>query len=198
MTTLPAVATSVLQFWFGGDAPGEGAYGQQRRVWFKKDPAFDAAIRDRFLDDYEQAAAGGYDPWRSQPRSTLALLLLLDQFPRNLFRGEGRSYATDAYARQVTNGAIAQGFDALLLPVERVFLYLPLEHSEDPEDQARSVQYFEQLVAVAPDLASTLDYAYRHQAVIDRFGRFPHRNAILGRASTPEELAFLQQPGSRF
>jgi uncharacterized protein (DUF924 family) len=167
-------------------------------VWFKKDAAFDDRIRQRFLPDYERAAAGDYTPWRSQPRSCLALILLLDQVPRNLFRGDARSYATDAEALAVAEAAIAQGHDQALIPVERLFMYLPLEHSEDLARQQRCVQLFETLVKEAPELASTLDYAYRHRDVIARFGRFPHRNHILGRTTTPEEAAFLQQPGSRF
>jgi uncharacterized protein (DUF924 family) len=191
-------ADQILNFWFGNPTDPQGPYGQQRSVWFKKDAAFDDRIRQRFLPDYERAAAGDYTPWRSQPRSCLALILLLDQVPRNLFRGDARSYATDAEALAVAEAAIAQGHDQALIPVERLFMYLPLEHSEDLARQQRCVQLFETLVKEAPELASTLDYAYRHQDVIARFGRFPHRNHILGRTTTPEEAAFLQQPGSRF
>jgi uncharacterized protein (DUF924 family) len=191
-------ADQILNFWFGNPTDPQGPYGQQRSVWFKKDAAFDDLIRQRFLPDYERAAAGDYTPWRSQPRSCLALILLLDQVPRNLFRGDARSYATDAEALAVAEAAIAQGHDQALIPVERLFMYLPLEHSEDLARQQRCVQLFETLVKEAPELASTLDYAYRHRDVIARFGRFPHRNHILGRTTTPEEAAFLQQPGSRF
>jgi uncharacterized protein (DUF924 family) len=191
-------ADQILNFWFGNPTDLQGPYGQQRSVWFKKDAAFDDRIRQRFLPDYERAAAGDYTPWRSQPRSCLALILLLDQVPRNLFRGDARSYATDAEALAVAEAAIAQGHDQALIPVERLFMYLPLEHSEDLARQQRCVQLFETLVKEAPELASTLDYAYRHRDVIARFGRFPHRNHILGRTTTPEEAAFLQQPGSRF
>jgi uncharacterized protein (DUF924 family) len=191
-------ADQILNFWFGNLTDPQGPYGQQRSVWFKKDAAFDDRIRQRFLPDYERAAAGDYTPWRSQPRSCLALILLLDQVPRNLFRGDARSYATDAEALAVAEAEIAQGHDQALIPVERLFMYLPLEHSEDLARQQRCVQLFETLVKEAPELASTLDYAYRHRDVIARFGRFPHRNHILGRTTTPEEAAFLQQPGSRF
>jgi uncharacterized protein (DUF924 family) len=191
-------ADQILNFWFGNPTDPQGPYGQQRSVWFKKDAAFDDRIRQRFLPDYGRAAAGDYTPWRSQPRSCLALILLLDQVPRNLFRGDARSYATDAEALAVAEAAIAQGHDQALIPVERLFMYLPLEHSEDLARQQRCVQLFETLVKEAPELASTLDYAYRHRDVIARFGRFPHRNHILGRTTTPEEAAFLQQPGSRF
>jgi uncharacterized protein (DUF924 family) len=191
-------ADQILNFWFGNPTDPQGPYGQQRSVWFKKDAAFDDRIRQRFLPDYGRAAAGDYTPWRSQPRSCLALILLLDQVPRNLFRGDARSYATDAEALAVAEAAIAQGHDQALIPVERLFMYLPLEHSEDLARQQRCVQLFETLVKEAPELASTLDYAYRHRDVIAWFGRFPHRNHILGRTTTPEEAAFLQQPGSRF
>ena len=191
-------AEEILNFWFGNPTDPQGPYGQQRSVWFKKDATFDDRIRQQFLPDYGRAAAGDYAPWRSQPRPCLALILLLDQVPRNLFRGNARSYATDAEALVVAEAAIAQGHDQALIPVERLFMYLPLEHSEDLVRQQRCVQLFETLVKEAPELASTLDYAYRHRDVIARFGRFPHRNDILGRATTPEEAAFLQQPGSRF
>jgi uncharacterized protein (DUF924 family) len=188
----------ILQFWFDvPDRPGSD-YGQQRSVWFKKDPAFDATIRQQFLSLYEQAAAGHLNHWQPQPRPCLALLLLLDQFPRNLFRGDPRSFATDAQALAIAHQAIAQGFDQTLAPVERVFVYLPLEHSENLADQDQCVALFEQLHRHHPDFASTLDFAHRHREVIQRFGRFPHRNAILGRPSTPAEAEFLQQPGSGF
>lgn len=191
-------AEQILTFWFGDPQDPAGPYGQQRLCWFKKDPDFDDRIRQHFLTDYERAAAGDYDPWRQHPRACVALVILLDQFPRNLFRGDARSYGSDDYALAVAQGAIAQGHDAALIPVERLFLYLPLEHSEDLACQEASVQQFEALVAIAPELQSTLDYAYRHRDVIARFGRFPHRNGVLGRSNTLEEAVFLQQPGSRF
>jgi uncharacterized protein (DUF924 family) len=187
---------TILNFWFGD--PAQSAYGQWRSIWFRKDPDFDAEIRQRFWVDYEQAVAGQLSDWREQPGTCLALVIVLDQFSRNLFRGSPRSFAADSQALAVAQQALDRGYEAALVPVERFFLYLPFEHSEDLADQDRCVALFEALVAAAPELESGLDYAHRHRRVIQRFGRFPHRNEILGRASTPAELEFLQQPGSRF
>jgi uncharacterized protein (DUF924 family) len=189
---------SILEFWFGKPGELDSEYGQFRKVWFQKQAAFDARIREQFLTDYQRAAAGDYHHWHTQPRPCLALILLLDQFPRNLFRGQPQSFATDAQAVAATQQAIAQNYEAQLIPVERFFLYLPLEHSEALHHQDQCVARFEQLVETAPDLQHGLDYAHRHRDIIARFGRFPHRNAILGRSSTPAEIEFLQQPGSRF
>lgn len=191
-------AEKILRFWFGDPADPNGEYGQQRQVWFKKDPAFDDAIRQRFLGDVERAIAGDLDDWRQGPRSCLALVLLLDQFPRNLFRGNARCFGGDRAALTTAYHALDRGYDQQVLPVERIFFYLPLEHSENLADQNRSVELTRSLHATHPEFESTLDYALRHRDVIDRFGRFPHRNQVLGRETTPEEAEFLQQPGSRF
>ncbi|PSR18358.1 DUF924 domain-containing protein [filamentous cyanobacterium CCP3] len=189
----------ILRFWFGDPKDPGGGYGQRRRVWFKKDPAFDDVIRRRFLEDVERAIAGNLDDWRSQPRSCLALVLLLDQFPRNLFRGNARCFKGDRAALTTAYYALDRGYDQQVLPVERMFFYLPLEHSENLADQERSVELVRSLHAADPQkFESTLDYALRHREVIQRFGRFPHRNAVLGRETTTEEAEFLQQPGSRF
>jgi uncharacterized protein (DUF924 family) len=188
----------ILRFWFGEPEDAAGEYGQQRPVWFKKDRAFDDAIRQRFLGDVERAAGGELGAWQQAPRPCLALILLLDQFPRNLFRGEARSFASDRTALAAAYHALEQGYDQQVLPVERVFFYLPLEHSENLADQDRSVELVRSLHAAHPEFESTLDYALRHREVIQRFGRFPHRNEILGRETTPEEAEFLRQPGSRF
>lgn len=186
----------ILRFWFGDP---EGEYGQQRQVWFKKDSAFDSIIRQRFLEDVERAIAGDLDDWRQGSRSCLALVLLLDQFPRNLFRGDARSFEGDRAALTTAYDALDRGYDQQVLPVERMFFYLPLEHSENLADQERSVELVRSLHATQPEkFESTLDYALRHRDVIQRFGRFPHRNQVLGRETTPEEAEFLQQPGSRF
>ncbi len=193
-----AIAVDILKFWFGDPAKPEDRYGQQRRAWFQKDPSFDQTIRDRFLDTYFIARQGHYDPWAETPRGALALILLLDQFPRNMFRSTPESFAGDAQALAVAQFAIAHQFDQALIPVERMFMYLPLEHSENLSHQQQCVALFEALVQDEPALQSTLDYAQRHRDVIALFGRFPHRNEILGRKSTPVEIAFLQQPGSRF
>jgi len=190
--------TAILSFWFGDPTDPDGDYGQQRSIWFKKDPKFDQTVREQFSTDYQQAAAGQLQAWRRQPRSCLALILLLDQLPRNMFRGQPQSFATDSQAREAAEHALEQGFDQQLLPVERLFIYVPLEHSENLAHQQRAVALFETLVQAHPELSSTLDYAIRHRDIIQRFGRFPHRNAILNRASTAAEAAFLQQPGSGF
>ena len=189
---------AILNFWFGDRQDRSSEYGQMRKVWFKKDPVFDEIIRTRFQTDYERAAAEQLTNWRQTPKSALALILLLDQFPRNLFRGDPRSFATDAQALTAAQGAIAQKFDQQLLPVERLFLYLPFEHSENLDHQNQSVNWVNQLVDQYPGMESSLEYAVRHQDIIARFGRFPHRNPILGRAMTTEEVEFLKQRGSRF
>ncbi|MEZ5616877.1 MAG: DUF924 family protein [Rhodocyclaceae bacterium] len=186
----------VLEFWFG--APGSAEHGSLRKCWFEKDPAFDADIRRRFLVLVDEAAAGRLDDWADRPEGLLALIVLLDQFPRNLFRNAPRAFATDAQALALAQQALAQGVDAQLMPVARAFIYLPFEHSEDLAMQDRAVALFAALAQHGEAFASYLDYAERHRDVIRRFGRFPHRNAILGRASTPEEIAFLARPGAGF
>lgn len=186
----------VLEFWFG--APGSAEHGSLRKCWFEKDPAFDAEIRRRFLALVDEAAAGRLDDWADRPEGLLALIVLLDQFPRNLFRDAPRAFATDAQALALAQQALAQGVDAQLMPVARAFIYLPFEHSEDLAMQDRAVALFSALAQHGEAFASYLDYAERHRDVIRRFGRFPHRNAILGRTSTPEEIAFLARPGAGF
>ena len=158
--------------------------------WFERDDAFDAEIREKFLPTYTAAAAGRLDHWQSTPDGTLALLVLLDQFPRNLFRGDARAFASDAKARSIAEQAIAQGADRLFEPPERRFFHLPLMHSESLADQERSVA----LCREAGD-AEGEKYAKMHADVIRRFGRFPHRNRALGRTSTDEERAFLEGGG---
>lgn len=192
---MDAKVDEILDFWF--DSPQSPDYGKERSFWFTKKPEFDRQLSDRFLSTYEQAAAGELDSWEDSPRSCLALLLLLDQFPRNMFRGTPKSFATDAKALAVANNAIAKGFDQYLLPVQRWFIYLPFEHSENIADQQRCVDLFATLKD-DPDSAATIDYALRHKSVIERFGRFPHRNKILGRETTLAESEFLKQPGSSF
>lgn len=186
-------ALDVLAFWFGADPSLEG----RRALWFGKDAATDALIRERFLPTHEAAARGDLDAWLDMPTSALALVVVLDQFPRNMFRDTPAAFATDARALDCARRVLERGWDAALSPAERMFLYLPFEHSEDLVDQRRSVKLFAALDAV-PGMADALDYALAHYCVIRRFGRFPHRNAILGRPSTAEETAFLAQPGSRF
>jgi len=161
-----------------------------RRKWFRKDAAFDREITARFLAVHEAAAAGRLSEWEATPQGALALLLLLDQFPRNMFRGSARAFATDPLARAVAERAIAHGFDASVAGAERAFLYLPFMHSENPADQERSLALWRQ----AGD-GKNRKYAELHAGIIRRFGRFPHRNAVLGRATTPEEQAFLDAGG---
>ena len=189
---------AVLEFWFGDPEAKTVTYAERRKLWFGKQPDWDAAIRQQFLSTYDQAAAGVLDSWQQTPSGSLALILLLDQFSRNMFRDTPQAFATDAQALRAARHTVAQGFDQHLHPLQQLFVYLPFEHSENLADQAESVQLFRQLESVAPDLTDVLDYAVRHQTVIQRFGRFPHRNRILGRASTPEEVEFLKQPGSSF
>ncbi len=190
---LPA---DILAFWFG--RPDEPGYGQPRSEWFRKDATFDETIRQRFLPAVEAALAGRLDAWAADADGTLALLILLDQFPRNLFRNEARAFAGDAAARKLAEQAVAQGWDRSMTAVQRVFLYLPFEHSEALADQERSLALFTALAAEHSGNDGFLDYAERHHAVIARFGRFPHRNAALGRSSTAEEADYLAQPGSGF
>jgi uncharacterized protein (DUF924 family) len=196
---LPARIAALRTFWFGVE--GSPEFGRMRDIWFEKDAGFDALCRD-FHDDYERAARGAYDAMGETPAGVVTLVVLLDQFPRNLFRGTARAFATDARARTVAARAVDAGFDQRMPPVERMFLYLPFEHSEALADQRRSVALFESLPVTpeftAPDRDHTVEFAQRHLAIVERFGRFPHRNAALERASTPEELAFLAGPNSSF
>ncbi len=185
----------VLDFWFG--APDSPEFGRPRAPWFVKSAEFDALIRDRFLATHEAAAAGALDAWASGPLAALALAVVLDQFPRNMFRGTPRAFAADARALALAREVVARGFDDVLLPVQRWFVYLPFEHAEALGAQRESLRLFEPFATDAAG-AGTFAYAMRHYAIVARFGRFPHRNALLGRESTPEELAFLAQPGSSF
>jgi uncharacterized protein (DUF924 family) len=186
-----AEAYEVLDFWFG--APGSAYFGKSRVEWFKKSDDFDALIRDRFLRLHEQAAAGQLASWRDSPLTLLALIILLDQFPRNLFRDSHKAFATDAMALDCARRMTALQWDGRLHQVERSFVYLPFEHAEDIEAQRTCLRLFGEL-----GRADLLEWAQKHYVIIERFGRFPHRNAVLGRESTPEEIEFLKQPGSRF
>ena len=188
-------AMDIYRFWFG--APGGAAFREGREMWFRGGPALDAALRRDFLADHERAAAGRLDPWRADWRGCLASILLLDQFPRNMFRGRARSFATDPMALDLARHALAEGHAGGREPVELCFFYLPFEHSERLEDQERCVALFEALPE--HELRATwIDYAVQHRDIIARFGRFPHRNRILGRASTAEEIAFLAETDQHF
>lgn len=188
-------ANEILDFWFG--KPDEADYGKPRKVWFIKNPAFDEEVRSRFLNDYQQAAAGQLDAWKASPEGCLALIILLDQFPRNMFRGQPQAFATDPQALAYAQYTVERGFDKELLPIQRSFVYLPFEHAENLEHQRQCVELFSTLKD-HPECSSGVDYAHRHLKVIERFGRFPHRNEILGRETTPEEAEFLKQRGSSF
>ncbi|MBL8350506.1 MAG: DUF924 domain-containing protein [Burkholderiaceae bacterium] len=192
-------AIAVLDFWFGpADDPG---HGQPRRAWFTKDAAFDASIAQRFGALIEDALAGRLDDWVGkpiEPLPALALVIVLDQFTRNVFRGTARAFAGDPRALQIARAMVSSGADRQLGSVQRQFVYLPFEHAEDLSHQRSSVQLFEQLAQDDPARADLVEWARRHLDIVERFGRFPHRNAALGRESTPAEAAFLLTPGSGF
>ena len=193
---MDAQAQAVLDFWFL--APDNPGHGQSRAEWFRKDDAVDAQIRERFGALIDTAIDGGLRDWAATPRGALAQILVLDQFTRNVYRDTPRAFAGDPQALELAIALTQDGQDQQLEPTLRAFVYMPFEHAEDLAMQARAVELFQLLAQAREGYESMLDYAQRHQEVIARFGRFPHRNAILGRDSTPEELAFLQQPGSRF
>lgn len=188
MTSIPAQA--IYDFWFVESGPGR---------WFEKDPAFDAAIRNRFAPAIAAAREGRIEDWAEAGKSCLSLILLIDQFSRNVFRLSPLAWSADHRARGYTNLALARGFDAGMTTHERKFLYMPLMHSEDIADQERCVELFAGLRDEDPEgEARSYESAVRHHEIIERFGRFPHRNAVLGRQSTPEEIAFLEEPNSSF
>ncbi|HVI91202.1 MAG TPA: DUF924 family protein [Dongiaceae bacterium] len=191
MTTTPR---AILEFWFSPQA---------RLRWFEQDKAFDEEIRGRFGIAVHAAQQGELDSWQQSPEATLALLLLLDQFSRNIHRGQAKAFLGDARARDIADRAIGKGFDRLFDFLRRRFFYLPFEHGESLADQQRAIMLFERaLDEAAPQDRDTaleqLDYAHRHRVVIERFGRFPHRNEALGRPSTEAEIAFLREPDSSF
>lgn len=184
----------VLDFWFGGRDDPE--YGTFREAWFARNDEFDAAIRGRFGELYRRAADGDLDGWREGAESALALIIVLDQFPRNMFRGDARAHATDAAALAHARYAVEDGLDRELPPFKRQFVYMPFMHSEDPEEQRRCERLCRRLRDDGgPDI---VEYAVGHRRIVDRFGRFPHRNAILGRRTTLEEAEFLKGPNSSY
>lgn len=195
---------SVLEFWFSTALATPSAAAQRNRIWFGADEDFDQQIAQRFADLPDRAARGDWPNAVDSPDQALACVLVLDQFPRNLFRGgQARAFAYDEAARAQTRAALARGFDERVGPVEAAFFYLPLEHSEDVTDQRECVGLFERLVARAPEgwrplCESYLTYAQRHCKIIERFGRFPHRNEALGRAPTAAETAYLESGGDTF
>ena len=190
-------AQDVLDFWFL--PASDPNFGKPRDVWFRKDDAFDAGIAGRFGKLIEQAVSGGLREWDEQgPTGILARILVLDQFTRNAWRATPASFSGAALALAAAQQLIERGADQVLLPVQRWFAYMPFEHAEDAHMQERSVALFDALAQANEGFGGVLDYAHRHRGVIARFGRFPHRNFILGRASTPDEIAYLAQPGSGF
>lgn len=202
MTTVTDIG-EILDYWFGSNPDDAATAREKRHIWWEADPAVDAEIRARFGDLVEAAGRNELSDWAETPRGLLALTLLTDQFPRNIHRRTPLAFAFDAAARAYCRHGIARGFDLQLRPIERVFHYLPLEHAESLQDQDESVRLFSELAQHAPPehkevFAGYLKYAERHRDVIARFGRFCHRNRILGRPSTPEEEEFLRQPGSSF
>lgn len=193
----------LLDWWFGPAGTAVQSAAEKQRLWFGKRDEQDAEASDRFGVLVEQALAGELQGWSADSRGWLAHVLLLDQLPRMIHRDTPLAFAGDARARELAEEGITLGWDRALSPLQRVFIYLVLEHAEDPLQQTRAVQLFGELAEGAGDaeralFAGFLDYARRHQQVIQRFGRFPHRNEILGRASSADELRFLAEPGSRF
>lgn len=194
----------ILSFWFDSlDAPDSTIAGRQAELWWGKSSETDSEIQRRFGDLPEQVEVGALDEWRKSPEGWLALILVVDQFTRNVFRDTPRAFAFDEVARQLCIDGIEAGQDAHLRLIQRVFFYLPLEHSENADHQTWCVDLMRGLVRQAPEdqravFENFVGYAEAHKRIIDRFGRFPHRNEILGRASSAEELEFLKQPGSSF
>lgn len=194
----------LLDLWFGDEADDVMRATRQAPLWWGKSSETDALLASRFGELAEASAKGSLAHWADLPSGRLALILLLDQLPRNIHRGTPAAFAQDPLARDLCLKGLSIGADKSLSSLERVFFYLPLEHAESREQQARSVALFEALAAeqagtpAQATFAGFADFARRHQVIIERFGRFPHRNDILGRTSTPEEAAFLQQPGSDF
>jgi uncharacterized protein (DUF924 family) len=195
--TLDARAREVLDFWFG--APGSAEFGRERKMWFRKDDNFDALLRERFGALLDAACAGELDAWCATPEGALALVIVLDQFSRNCHRGTPRAFSADYKALEIARAMVASGADRRLPTVQhRAFAYLPFEHAESAEAQRESLRLFGGIANEPEGGQGYYDYAVQHAKVIERFGRFPHRNAQLGRASTDEETAFLREPGSRF
>jgi uncharacterized protein (DUF924 family) len=196
LSTILPEAARVLRCWFGDES--EASYPRLRDEWFRKREEFDVAISDNFKALYECGARGELEGWRGTPLGALAYVILFDQFSRNMFRGSAQAFAFDSLALAAAEQSIANGYAAQIPPPMRMFLYMPFEHSEARADQERSVALFQSLADEAPELTDMLEYANRHRDVIMRFGRFPHRNPILGRLNTLEEEEFLKQPGSWF
>ena len=199
----PARAEAVLEFWFGEAAADPAAVARQYPLWFGAADETDDLIRRRFGADHAAAAAGELDGWAETARGRLALIVLLDQFSRNLHRRQAEAFAQDPRALALTREGLRRGHDAALRPMERGFFYLPLEHAEELAAQEQSVACYRRLLAEAGEpwrepLQGMLDYAVDHHDIIRRFGRFPHRNAVLGREYTAEERAYLDSGAERY
>ncbi|MFD2204297.1 DUF924 family protein [Kiloniella antarctica] len=175
----------VLDFWF--------AEGMEQK-WFVKNPEFDREVEEKLFPLYEKACSGELKEWEATAEGCLALCILLDQVPRNLFRNDPKTFATDTAALEIAQSVVAKGWDKSLTDYQRVFLFLPFEHSEDLTVQQRSLDLYRGF----GEESTWYDYALKHEVIVRKFGRFPHRNEVLGRESTPEEIAFLKQPGSSF
>lgn len=194
----------VLEFWFGACGADGSLDPAKQKMWFGEGRGHDEAIRRRYAALHERASRGELDPeWSATPRGTVALVVVLDQFSRHIHRGSPAAFAQDPAAQRLVVASLARNLDRGLVPAQRAFLYMPLEHAEDLEMQRLGVRCFDGLARTVAEAhrgeyESFLDYAQRHLAVIERFRRFPHRNSILGRASTPQEIEFLRQPGSSF
>lgn len=202
---MPALAIThdVLDLWFGALTPDGMTQEDRSALWWSKSDATDALLRARFAEHVESALAGHLDALAETPEGRLALIILLDQLTRNIYRATSRAFAGDEQARRLCLEGLERAHDRALAPIQRVFFYMPLEHAEDVELQASCCTLFEALCESAPPsrretFEGYLEFARRHREIVERFGRFPHRNAILGRESTPEEAAFLTQPGSSF
>ncbi len=192
-----ADARRVLDFWFG--APASAGWDTTRAQWFTKSEAFDAGMREAFLPLWQAMHAGAHAGWAQSPLGACARIVVLDQMPRNIFRGDPRSFASDAQALEAARETVASGADRLLpTPFHRMFCYMPFEHSESLADQNEAVRLMTALRDESGGRVDEVDWALKHRAVIARFGRFPHRNALLGRQSTEAETAFLREPGSSF
>jgi len=193
----------ILTFWFGSIGAVDDFPKNKSDLWFKKDKSVDIKIRETFEGDLKRACGGQYDSWLTEPTGMMAQIILLDQFSRNMFRGKPEAFRYDPLALKICKAGLFQESDLQLPYIYRVFFYLPLEHSEDLLDQNQSIEQFTELKESVPEVqkeiyGNFLEFALRHKKIIQHFGRFPHRNAILGRDSTPEEEEFLKQPGSGF
>jgi uncharacterized protein (DUF924 family) len=195
VNALPERAQALFDFWFGSPDHSERLHHKQ--IWFRSTPDFDAAVRENFAADHDLAVAGALANWEATPESALALVMLLDQVPRNIFRSTPRAFDSDQQALATTNRAVARGFDMMVPACWRLFFYLPYEHSEVLADQQRGIALLEALPPV-PGRATDMKMSRKHLEIVERFGRFPHRNPILGRESTAQEIAFLEEYDLRF